>query len=200
MSLFDVTNGKKKKSTRQEIGIKHIDEAGVETYHKEYLVYFLIKPSNIAVLSESNIRGKILSLMGLIKEIDAVEISCINSRESFEDNKNYMKNRLAEEKNAKVRELLTKDLAYLDRIQIQTASAREFLIIIRYRDAETESSDVKNGISRIEKLLKDQGFIASHANKEDIKRIFSVYYVQNLTQVYFEDYDGERFVKDTELY
>lgn len=195
MSLFDKVK-RKQRSTRQEIGVKLIDEIGVETYKKEYLVYFLIKPSNVAVLSESNIQGKILALTNLVKEIDSLEIACINSRESFENNKNYMKKRLAEEKNPKVRELLNKDMAFFDRVQIQTASAREFLIIIRFKENEFDTVDVSAGISRLEKLLKDQGFHAKRAEKEDIKRIFSVYFVQNLTQVYFEDFDGEQWVKE----
>lgn len=62
MSLFDTMKSNKKKSTRQEIGAKTIDEIGVEIYKNEYLVYFLIKPLNITVLSETNVRGKILSL------------------------------------------------------------------------------------------------------------------------------------------
>lgn len=200
MSLLDLLKNKNKKSTRQEIGAKLINSTGVETYKKEYLVYFLIKPSNIAVLSETNIRGKILSLMTVLKEVESIEISCINSRESFEDNKINLKNKLAEEKNPKVRELLEKDQAFLDRIQIQTASAREFLVIIRFRENQSELNDIKAGISRIEKLLKENGFIAKHAGKEDIKRIFAVYFVQNLTQVYFDDYDGERWVKGDEVY
>jgi hypothetical protein len=36
--------------------------------------------------------------------------------------------------------------------------------------------------------------MAKAAGKEDIKRTFAVYYVQNLTQVYFTDYDGEQYV------
>lgn len=91
-----------------------------------------------------------------------------------------MKKRLEEETEPKVRELLSKDLAFLDRIQIQTASAREFLLILRFYESAADNMDV--------------------AAKEDIKRIFAVYYVQNLTQVYFDDYDGEHWVKGDELY
>lgn len=199
MSLRDKLKNSKSKTTRQEIGAKLIDETGVETYKKEYLVYFLVKPSNVAVLSESSIRGKILSLMALLREIEPLEIYCINSRESFENNKNYMKNRLTEEKNAKVREILGKDMAFLDRIQIQTASAREFLIIMRFKETEADSTDVTASISRMEKLLKDQGFQANRSLKEDIKRIFAVYFVQNLTQTYFDDYDGEHWIKEDDM-
>lgn len=128
------------------------------------------------------------------EEVESVEIACINSRETFEDNKNYLKDRLAKENNSKVREIIEKDAAFLDRIQVQTASAREFLIIIRFREKELDDNEIKAGISRIDKLLKDQGFMAKRVDKDDIKRIFAVYFVQNLTQVYFEDYDGERYV------
>ena len=195
MSVFDAMRLKKQLSTRLEIGAKAIDSTGVETYKKEYLVYFLVTPLNIAVLSETSIRGKVLSLMNLLGEIESVEIACLNSRETFVANKNYLKERLSKEKNYKVREILEKDSAFLDRIQIQTASAREFLFIIRFDEKAVERNELGAGVSRMEKLLKDQGFMFKRASKEDIKRIFSVYFVQNLTQVYFEDYDGEAYLE-----
>jgi hypothetical protein len=178
-----------------EINAKEITDDGVETYTKELLTYFLIRPSNIAVLSESSIRAKILALTQVIKEFDAVELACINSRETFEENRIYLAERLSIEKNIKVREILEKDLSFLDRIQIQTASAREFMLILRFTGREVESGSIKAAVSRLEKLLKDQGFMAKAASKDDIKRIFAVYYVQNLTQVYFTDYDGEQYVR-----
>jgi len=196
MSAYDAMRYKKQRSTRLEIGAKTIDAIGVETYQKEYLVYFLISPLNIAVLSEASIRGKVLSLMNLLKEIEPLEIACINSRETFVANKNYLKERLLKEKNSKVRDILEKDAAFLDRMQIQTASAREFLLIIRFDEKAVERNEMSAGISRTEKMLKDQGFMSKRATKEDIKRIFSVYFVQNLTQVYFEDFDGEAYLEE----
>lgn len=46
----------------------------------------------------------------------------------------------------------------------------------------------------IEKSLKEQGFSASRAGSEDIKRIMAVYYEQNVTSEKFEDFDGERWI------
>ncbi len=195
MNIFKTKNSNKK-STRQEIGAKEITSHGVETYNKEVLVYFLIQPSNIAVLSEVNVRSKVNHFMELLKDKEEVECACINSRENFEDNKSYLKERLSEEKNQKVKEILEKDLLFLDRIQIQMSSAREFLLIMRLKGKETEEKEVLANISRMEKLIKDRGFVSVRADKEDVKRIFAVYFVQNLTQVYFDDYDGERFVKE----
>ena len=48
-------------------------------------------------------------------------------------------------------------------------------------------------LSRIEKLLSEQGFAAKRADKEDIKRILAVNFEQNVTTEEFEDYDGQRW-------
>ena len=160
-----------KKSTREEIGAVNIEPNGVETNKNDFLVYFLVQPDNIAVLSETVVRTKIMALSGVIKGYDCIEFSCINSRENFDSNKNFYKERLEKEHSQKVRELLEKDIAHLDRVQIQTASAREFLFILRFKNYNFESNDVQTGISRMEKLLKDEGFTSRLAAKDDIKRL-----------------------------
>ena len=54
------------------------------------------------------------------------------------------------------------------------ATAREFLIIIRLHNEK--GTEVFSYLDRIEKSLKEQGFSASRAGSEDIKRIMAVYY------------------------
>ncbi len=186
---------KKNKTTKEETNAKNIAENGVETYGGEFLVYFLVQPDNIAVLSESAVASKVKRLAAVMKGFDSLEMACINSRENFESNKHFYQKRMAEEKSQAVRELLERDMKHLDEVQVQTASAREFLFLLRFRDYNPEADDVRTGISRMEKLLKDEGFTARLAGKEDIKRLYAVYFVQNITQVYFDDYDGARFVK-----
>ncbi|HJB25713.1 MAG TPA: hypothetical protein H9662_03765, partial [Firmicutes bacterium] len=56
-----------KKSTREEIGAVNIESNGVETNKNDFLVYFLVQPDNIAVLSETAVRTKIMALSGVIK-------------------------------------------------------------------------------------------------------------------------------------
>ncbi len=186
---------KKNKTTKEETNAKNIAENGVETYGGEFLVYFLVQPDNIAVLSESAVASKVKRLAAVMKGFDSLEMACINSRENFESNKHFYQKRMAEEKSQAVRELLERDMKHLDEVQVQTASAREFLFLMRFRDYNPEADDVRMGISRMEKLLKDEGFSARLATKEDIKRLYAVYFVQNITQVYFDDYDGAQFVK-----
>ena len=182
---------REKASTRQLMGIEGINGHSLATPHGE-LVFFMIKPTNISVLSESNVGARIYALMNVLKGIAEIEMLCLNSRENFEDNKSYLKARMDTEQNPVIRKLLAQDQTALDRMQVQMATAREFLIIIRLRNEK--ESDVQPYLSRIEKSLKDQGFTVRKAAESDIKRLLGVYYEQNVTTEQYEDYDGERWV------
>lgn len=189
---------KQKASTRELIGVEDITDYSVKTAHGE-LVYFIIHPTNISVLSESSVSARIYALMTVLKGIAEIEMLCLNSKENFDENKQYLKNRMQVESNPAIRNLLQQDSSNLDRMQVQMATAREFLIIIRLKNETQKSkwdnaSDVFPYLSRIEKSLKDQGFTARRADKMEIKRLLGVYYEQNVTTEKFEDFDGERWV------
>lgn len=189
---------KQKQSTRELIGINEITDYSIKTAFGE-LVYFIIHPTNISVLSESTVSARIYALMTVLKGIAEIEMLCLNSKENFDENKQYLKKRMEEESNPVIRKLLQMDSTNLDRMQVQMATAREFLIIIRLNRGEEKglkdkTSDVFPYLSRIEKSLKDQGFTARRADNADIKRLLGVYYEQNVTTEKFEDYDGERWV------
>lgn len=183
---------KQKASTRQLIGAMAITDYSLVTYKEGELVYFIVKPSNISVLSEASVGARIYALMTVLKGVAEIEMLCLNSRESFEDNKSFLRSRMEQEDNPIVRKLLEKDQTHLDRIQVQMATAREFLIIVRLRGEK--ESEVLPYLSRIEKSLKEQGFSVKWADSEDIKRILAVYYEQNVTTERFEDFDGERWI------
>ncbi len=182
---------REKASTRQLIGIEDITGHSLVTPHGE-LVFFMIKPTNISVLSGDSIRARIYALMNVLKGIAEIEMLCLNSRENFEDNKAYLRSRMASEQNPAIRKLLEQDMTALDRMQVQMATAREFLIIIRLRGEKER--DVQPYLSRIEKSLKDQGFTARRAGESDLKRLLGVYYEQNVTTETYEDFDGERWI------
>lgn len=183
---------KQRASTRQLIGAKAVTDYSLVTYGQGELVYFIVKPSNISVLSEASIGARIYALMTVLKGVAEIEMLCLNSRESFENNKQFLKMRMEQEDNPVIRKLLEKDQNHLDRIQVQMATAREFLILIRLKDKK--ESEVFPYLSRIEKSLKEQGFSVKRADKEDIKRLLAVYYEQNVTTEKFEDFDGERWI------
>lgn len=191
MSRKKKNEAKQKASTRQLMGIKNIGSHALVTGHGE-LVFFMIKPTNISVLSESSVGARIYALMNVLKGIAEIEMLCLNSRENFEDNKAHLRSRMEQEENPVIRKLLQQDAVSLDRMQVQMATAREFLIIIRLRDEK--ESEVQPYLSRIEKSLKDQGFTTKKAAETDIKCLLGVYYEQNVTTEKYEDFDGERWV------
>ena len=183
---------KQRASTRQLIGAKAVTDYSLVTYGQGELVYFIVKPSNISVLSEASIGARIYALMTVLKGVAEIEMLCLNSRESFENNKQFLKMRMEQEDNPVIRKLLEKDQNHLDRIQVQMATAREFLILIRLKDEK--ESEVFPYLSRLEQSLKEQGLSVKRADKEDIKRLLAVYYEQNVTTEKFEDFDGERWI------
>ncbi len=130
--------------------------------------------------------------MNLLKCVAEIEMLCLNSRENFEENKSSLRKRAEEERNPVIRRLLERDQNFLDCIQVQIATAREFLIIIRLHNKK--GTEVFSYLDRIEKSLKEQRLSASRAGSEDIKRIMAVYYKQNVTSEKFEDFEGERWI------
>ena len=178
-------------STQSLLNIKEITDYSVVTQQGD-LVYFIIKPTNISVLSNLSVSSRIYSLMTVLKGIENIEMICLNSKENFDDNKTYLQKRISEETNPIIRELLQKDSESLDRIQTQMSTSREFLLVIRLKTQKDK--DNFSYLLRIEKILKEQGFTSKRADKNDIKNFLAVYFEQNVTTEKYEDYDGERWV------
>jgi hypothetical protein len=191
MSRKKKNDERQRQSTRQLIGIDGISEYSLLTGHGE-LVFFSIRPTNISVLSDSSVAARIYALMTVLKGMAEIEMLCINSRENFEDNKTYLKARTEAENLPAVRKLLELDAVSLDRLQVQMATAREFLIIVRLR--KDKGSDAQSYLMTIEKSLKDQGFTVRRCDSEDIKRLLGVYYEQNVTTEKYEENDGDRWI------
>ena len=104
----------------------------------------------------------------------------------------HYRQRAAEEDLPVISRLLEADAKSLDRLQIQMATAREFFVLVRLR--EETGMELHTHLSRIQKSLEDQGFKASLASGEDLKRMLGVYFEQNATTEKYEDYDGERWI------
>ena len=178
-------------STRDLMGIRDITEYSIGTKLGD-LVFFIIKPTNISVLPDASVSSRIHALLNVVKGQTDVEMLAMNSTESFESTKNYYRSRLEVEELPAVRRLLEKDGQHLDRIQVLMASAREFYIIIRLHNEK--ESELFQYLARIEKNIKDNGFITRRANEQDIKRMLGVYFEQNVTTEHYDSYDGERWI------
>jgi len=57
---------KQKQSTRELIGIDEITDYSIKTAFGE-LIYFMIHPTNISVLSEASVSARIYALMTVLK-------------------------------------------------------------------------------------------------------------------------------------
>ena len=181
----------REQSTRQLMGIDDITDYGIATRMGE-LVFFAIKPTNISVLPDAGVGARIYALLNVVKGMAEIEMLALNSKESFENNKAFYRQRANEEELPVIRKLLEQDSKHLDRIQVLMASSREFYILVRLQGKK--ESDVFSYLSRIEKSIKDNGFTVRRATEEDIKRMLGVYFEQNVTTERYEDHDGERWV------
>ena len=182
---------RRRQSTRQLMGIDRLTGHGAKTPRGE-LVFFLIRPDNLSVLSNEVIRGRVRALMELLRGTDSVHLLALDSRESFAQNKAWYQKRLEVEMNPAIRELLRRDRAHLDEIQTMTASAREFALAYTLERQGDESVEAQ--LSRMAKDVRDRGFHVRLAGEQDIKRLLAVYYQQDVTTEYFENFDGETAV------
>ena len=189
-------NRKKKKelrqhqSTRQLMGIVKITPHGIQTEAGER-VFYLIRPDNLSVLSPEVIRSRIRSLTVLLSTQPALEILALDSRESFQRNKEYYQRRIEEETVPEVRELLEKDLAHLDAIQFSSASSRKFVLVL---PLDEKAGADESALRQLEKAICDHGFRVRLAEEQDVKRLLAIYYRQDLTTEVFRDFDGEEYV------
>lgn len=186
------TQQKKKKgrSTQDLVGIKTFTKYGLETTKGE-LLFYLVSPTNISVLSYVNIEIKIRHLMMVLSAIPDIEITCTDSSECFDDNKAYLHDRLSEEQNSKVRKIIKKDIDFLDHIQMEMATARQFLFIARLKN--TKDKQTFDTANRIEKVISEQGFEVQRMKKADIKRFLALYFEASMNGEQMPDVDGEQF-------
>ena len=172
----------KGKSVQDLLGIKTFTKNGLKV-GKEEFIFYMVQPTNISVLSHTNIEIKVRHLMMVLSAVPDIEITCTDSCECFDTNKSYIKGRIEAEQNEKVRKILAKDLDFLDSIQTETSTARQFLFIARCKSSKSEN--VLQKANRVEKIISDQGFeeilsdvvtakILSHREK-----ILSLFFLQH---------------------
>ena len=181
---------KRGRSVQDLIGVKSFTNYGLST-NKGELLFYLVSPINISVLSYTNIEIKVRHLMMVLSAIPDIEITCTDSSECFDENKAYLNSRLEVEQNPNVRKLLQKDIEFLDNIQVEMATARQFMFISRCKNSKPEQ--VFQTANRVEKVISEQGFEVRRMNKADIKRFLAIYFEASMNGELLPDTDGEQF-------
>lgn len=105
----------------------------------------------------------------------------------------YLHGRLKDEQNPKVRKLIKKDIEFLDNVQVEMATARQFLFTARIK--ESKDKQVFDTANRIEKIISEQGFEVSRMRKADIKRFLAIYFEASMQGEQMPDADGEQYYK-----
>ena len=187
-------NRKKKKkgrSIQQLLGIRRFTKNGIRV-GKDELYLYAINPTNISVLSAINIEGKIRHMMMLLSAIPDIEISCTDSSECFDENKLYLRSRLEKECNPFICKLIKRDMDFLDSVQTDISTARQFMLIVRIKGGKT---DKQASSADIERKLREEGFDFRHLRKNDIKRILAIYFDASLYGEQMPDVDGAQFLE-----
>ena len=183
---------RQKQTVQKLMDLGPITPEGVET-SRGTLSYFLLQPVNLSVLSETDVRQQVASLTNLLLGTQELELAALDSRESFESNKLWYQTRMEEEEIPAIRDLLRRDMAHLDEIQAATATARGFAVILRR--TKDGAGSPRTTLMQTEKSINDQGFHAHLASPEELKKLFAIYYEQNIATEQFEDVEGERWFR-----
>lgn len=182
----------RKNSVQRLIGFEGFNKYGVRTEKAEF-VFFAVEPTNISVLSAVNIEMKIHRLMLLLSMFPELELLALDSCECFDSNKAHLKKRLDTEENENIRRLLEADYDFLDEIQTEMASARQFLFAVRFRREKEES--IFKLLNRTEKAIAEHGFSARRLGKSDIKRMLALYFATSAAGEEIPDIEGENYLE-----
>ena len=166
----------RKKSTRQLIGIDDIKNGSVVTADGELAFYF-VHPSNLNVLPEQGVRAKVQELLAL------------DSKESFQDNRQFYRQRLEAEDMPAIRGLLVQDRQHLDSVQTTMASSREFCFVLRRR-----KTDGTMNYAPLEQQFRDCGFVVQCAEGQRLLELLAIYFEQDATHEVFSFVDGAQWL------
>ena len=123
--------------------------------------------------------------------IPDLEITCTDSSECFDDNKAYLYARMEAERNPKVKKMLKKDILFLDQIQMEMATARQFMFVARCRNMKPQQ--VFERANSIGKVIGEQGFDCHRMKKDEIKRFLALYFDASMLGEHMPDYDGSQY-------
>ncbi len=188
------TKTKNGTSVQGLLGIKGFSDYGIQTIDGETLLY-MITPTNISVLSASSIEIKIRQLMMVLSAVPDMEVVCTDASECFDENKAYLCKRAGTERNPKVRSILERDRVFLDEIQTELSTARQFLFAVRCKNMK--ATQVFTTANQVQKIIAEQGFEVHRMKKEEIKRFIALYFDASLYGESIPDVDGEQYF-DTE--
>ena len=179
---------RKKKSTQQLVGIESVTDSSVLTAGGE-LTFYLVQPTNLNVLPESGVRTRVTALLNVLKTSAEVELLALDSKESFQDNRLFYRQRMEQEENSAIRALLAQDRRHLDDVQTMMASSRQFCFVLRRR-----KTDSAINLATVEQRLRDSGFTVRRVEGAELLELLAIYFEQDASHESFDLVDGARWL------
>ncbi len=183
-------HGKKKAALQAFLGLEGFADYGLKASGGTYL-FFRVSPTNISVLSRESVEIKERHLMMVLSALPDIRILCMDAAERFDDNLRYLKERSKEHPDKKVLRLLKKDMQFLDRMQLEMATSRQFLFVKKMKE-ENDAAEFAEA-NRIEKIIAEQGFEARRLKRAEIKRLLAIYFDASLNGQAMPDFDGMQY-------
>ncbi|MCR4646652.1 MAG: hypothetical protein K5695_14795 [Oscillospiraceae bacterium] len=187
---------RRKTSVQKLLGLESFTKYGIKTDQFEY-AFFQVEPVNISVLSQEHVAAKVQHLMQLLSTVPDLELIAQDDCECFDANKTYICRRLEQEQNPAVRKLLEADSAFLDEIQTEMTSARQFLFALRFHKENEEQ--IFTALNRVSKSISDYGFTAHLLDKSELKRMLALYFGTSITGDLIPDVEGAEYFAKEEL-
>ena len=179
---------RQRQTTRQLMGVTHLTEHGAVCGRDE-LLFYLLRPDNLSILSPEGIRGRVRALTGLLQGMASLELLALDSKESFQDNRQFYRQRLEAEDMPAIRGLLVQDRQHLDSVQTTMASSREFCFVLRRR-----KTDGTMNYASLEQQFRDCGFVVQRAEGQRLLELLAIYFEQDATHEVFSFVDGAQWL------
>ena len=181
------------RSTQQQLGLRSFSHYGLKTSNGELLIY-AVSPTNISVLSDNATYGRIAEYARLLETLPNIEVSITDVSENFDTNTAFLRGRLRVEDEPRVRQLLEKDIAFLDTIQVEMATARIFLLMIRVNSKK--EAEVFRVAAETERAIAAHGFQVHRLRKSEIKRMMALYLDAGTEGDRLPDIEGEQYFNE----
>ena len=123
------------------------------------------------------------------RDMAELELLALDSKESFQDNRQFYRQRLEAEDMPAIRGLLVQDRQHLDSVQTTMASSREFCFVLRRR-----KTDGAMNYAPLEQQFRDCGFVVQRAEGQRLLELLAIYFEQDATHEVFYFVDGAQWL------
>ena len=185
-----------KADSRTKVGIASVGNGTIVRTNGTTINFFKIDPFNLAVLSDENIEAKIMSFKSLLQALGEMkyQIICLDDRENYSANRNFLHDRAAKESNPAIRQMIEQDEDYIKTIEADASAARLFLLAVEIPNGKAAVYNA--ALKSFQQLAAQSVLHITPLTEDDVKKMLQVYFQQNTATEIFPDLDGQAYYSD----